>query len=171
MAGVTIAAGKAKRSTLMFFFKVPGGSTPAYELIGKGIEEASISQSAQIDSVTDILGNTETTLSSYEKSTDLDPVYVEGGNKFSEWLDDLEEKEGILDDAKATFLVVKAYKTSSATSYTAWEQEAIVELTDFGGDTKGVNAPCTLHWVGERKMGTFNPTTKTFTVGGGSEMV
>ena len=57
----------------------------------------------------------------------------------------------------------------SASTLHAWE--AIVELTDFGGDTKGVNAPCTLHWVGERKMGTFNPTTKTFTVGGGSEMV
>ena len=31
----------------------------------------------------------KTTLSSYEKTTDLDPIYVEGGNKFSEWLDNL----------------------------------------------------------------------------------
>lgn len=164
MAGATIAQGKAKRSDLMFFFKVPGGSTPVYELIGKGIEEASISQSAQIESTADILGNTETTLSSYEKTTDLDPIYVEGGVKFTEWLDELEEKEGILDDAEATFLVVKTYKSSGGDgTYTAWEQKAIVELTDFGGGTKGVNAPCTLHWIGSRTYGDFNPTTKTFT--------
>ena len=158
----TIKTGKAKRKDLAFFYKVPDGE-PAYEIIGKRIEEASISQSAEVESVTDILGNTETDLSSYEKTTDLDPVYMEGGNKFAEFLDNLEETNAILDDCKATFLVVKMYKTSTDSKYVAWEQDAIVELTEFGGDTKGVNMPCTLHWVGERTMGTFNPSTKQFT--------
>lgn len=162
MATATIATGKAQRKTLMLFFKSPGGS-PEYELIGRGIEEASISQSASVNAVADITGNTDVTLESYEKTTDLDPIYVTGGNKFSEWLDDLEEKEKILDDAKATFLVVKAYKTTEARKYVAWEQEAVVEITDFGGGVTGVNAPCTLHWCGERTYGTFDPTTKAFT--------
>lgn len=161
----TIKTGKAKRKDLAFFYKVPDGE-PAYEIIGKRIEEASISQSAEVESVTDILGNTETDLSSYEKTTDLDPVYMEGGNKFAEFLDNLEETNAILDDCKATFLVVKMYKTSTDSKYVAWEQDAIVELTEFGGDTKGVNMPCTLHWVGERTMGTFDPSTKQFTAGG-----
>lgn len=161
----TIKTGKAKRKDLAFFYKVPDGE-PAYEIIGKRIEEASISQSAEVESVTDILGNTETDLSSYEKTTDLDPVYMEGGNKFAEFLDNLEETNAILDDCKATFLVVKMYKTSTESKYVAWEQDAIVELTEFGGDTKGVNMPCTLHWVGERTMGTFDPSTKQFTAGG-----
>lgn len=161
----TIKTGKAKRKDLAFFYKVPDGE-PAYEIIGKRIEEASISQSAEVESVTDILGNTETDLSSYEKTTDLDPVYMEGGNKFAEFLDSLEETNAILDDCKATFLVVKMYKTSTDSKYVAWEQDAIVELTEFGGDTKGVNMPCTLHWVGERTMGTFDPSTKRFTADG-----
>ena len=155
----TIKTGKAKRKELAFFYKTEN----TLEIIGKGIEEASISPSAEIESVTDILGNTETTLSSYEKTTDLDPIYLEGGNKFSEWLDTLEETDAILDDAVGTFVVVKLYKTTEETKYVAWEQQAVVELTGFGGDTKGVNLPCTLHWKGERTMGTFNPSTKQFT--------
>ena len=158
----TIKTGKAKRKELAFFYK----TEDILEIIGKGIEEASISPSAEIESVTDILGNTETTLSSYEKTTDLDPIYLEGGNKFSEWLDTLEETDAILDDAVGTFVVVKLYKTTEETKYVAWEQQAVVELTGFGGDTKGVNLPCTLHWIGERTMGTFDPSTKQFTAGG-----
>lgn len=158
----TIKTGKAKRKELAFFYKTEN----TLEIIGKGIEEASISPSAEIESVTDILGNTETTLSSYEKTTDLDPIYLEGGNKFSEWLDTLEETDAILDDAVGTFVVVKLYKTTEETKYVAWEQQAVVELTGFGGDTKGVNLPCTLHWIGERTMGTFDPSTKQFTAGG-----
>ena len=161
----TIKSGKAKRKELAFFFK----TETELEIIGKGMEEASISPSATVESVNDILGNTETTLSSYEKTTDLDPIYVEGGNKFSEFLDNLEETNAILDDAVGTFVVVKMYKTTEETKYVAWEQKAIVELTGFGGDTKGVNAPCTLHWIGERTMGTFDPSTKQFTADGAEE--
>ena len=92
MMAATYATGKAQRKTLMFFFKVPGGSSPAYEIIGKGIEEAGISQSANVETVVDILGNTETTLDQYEKTTELDPIYVTGDSKFSQWLDEVEEK-------------------------------------------------------------------------------
>lgn len=158
----TIKTGKAKRKELAFFFK----TEDTLEIIGKGIEKASINPSATVESTNDILGNTETTLSSYEKTTDLDPIYVEGGNKFSEFLDNLEETNAILDDAVGTFVVAKMYKTAEDGKYVAWEQKAIVELTSFGGDTKGVNAPCTLHWTGERTMGTFDPSTKKFTADG-----
>ncbi len=162
MAGNTIAAGKAQRKELMLFYKVPGGS-PSYEIIGKDIEEAGISPSASVESKQNILGETSVILDSYEKTTDLDPIYVEGGNKFSERLDEIEEKELTLDEAKGTFLTVKTYKSSGAGKYVAWEQDAVVELTNFGGDTKGVSAPCTLHWCGPRTFGTFDPASKTFT--------
>ena len=65
--------------------------------------------------------------------------------------------------------MVKLYKTTEETKYVAWEQQAVVELTGFGGDTKGVNLPCTLHWIGERTMGTFDPSTKQFTADGAGE--
>lgn len=160
----TYTAGKAKRKDFALFYKP---ATGALELIGKGIEDASIKSGAKVDTKTDVTGSTETTLSSYEKTTDLDPIYIEGGVLFSQLLDDIEETEKILDDVKADFVIVKMYKTDG-TSYTAFQQTAVIELTSFGGDTNGVNVPCTLHWVGERTMGTFDPTTKAFTPATGS---
>ena len=157
----TIAAGKAKRKDFALFYEY--GTTPTYELIGKGIEETGIEQSANVETVTDITGVTETTLDKYEKTTELDPIRIEGGNKFSEFLDELEEQEKILDDTIANFMLVKLYKSTGTDAYVAWKQQAVVELTSFGGDTSGVNAPCTLHWIGPRTHGTFDPATKTFT--------
>ncbi len=160
----TYTAGKAKRKDFALFFvdeTVP--ASPVNELIGKGIEDTSISPSATVDTVNDVTGTTETTLSAYEKTMDLDPIYVTGGNKFSETLDKIEETGAILDDVIYPFIFVKMYKTTAADTYVAWKQDAVVEITGFGGDTKGVNAPCTLHFIGDRAMGTFNPTTKTFT--------
>lgn len=165
MSAATIATGKAKRKDFALFYKVPGG-TPIYEIIGKGIEDLSIKDGAKVDTKTDILGDTDAILSSHQKTTDLSPIYVVGGTKFSEFLDDLEENEKILDDTIATYLVVRLYKSTTVdtkTVYSAYEQQAVTEVTSIGGDITGVNVPCTLHWKGTRTYGTFDPTTKTFT--------
>lgn len=154
----TIDVGKQARKTFALFYSA---ETP--ELIGKGIEEISIEQSANVESTKDVTGTTDVTLDSYEKTTALEPIYIAGGNKFAERLDEIEEKELIGNDVIDTFIWVKMYKKTADGKYVAWKQSAVVELTSFGGDTKGVNAPCTLHWMGERTLGTFDPTTKTFT--------
>lgn len=163
MAG--IAKGKQKRKTFVLFY-APTGAVP--EAIGKGIEEMGIEQSPNVESVNDVLGNTTTDLDAYEKTTELDPIYIEGGVLFSERLDEIEEKELVLDDVVDDFLWVKLYKTTADGKYVAWKQQAVIELTSFGGGTKGINAPATLHWIGERTLGTFDPATKTFTPGDGA---
>lgn len=152
-----IANGKALRKHFALFY-VPDSTT--FEVIGKGIEEMSISQNANVETTADVLGNNETVIDKYEKSTDLDPIYVEGGNKFSEFLDEIEEQELTGDKLEKEFVWVKLYKPleGSINQYKAWKQKAIVELTDFGGDTKGVSAPCTLHWIGERIHGSVTVT-------------
>lgn len=161
MATSTITQGKAARKTFALFY---APSESEVELIGKGIEEMSIEQGAEVNTVNDVCGNSETSLDSYQKTTNLDPIYIVGGNKFSELLDEIEEYEKIGEDVEAEFVWVKMYKKAGTEgSYVAWKQKAVIELTSFGGDTKGVGAPCVLHWVGERDHGTFNPTTKTFT--------
>lgn len=153
----TINSGKALRKHFALFY-APDENT--FEIIGKGIEEMSISQNANVETTADVLGNNETVLDKYEKSTELDPIYVEGGNKFSEFLDEVEEKELTGDSLVKDFVWVKLYKPldQSTTQFKAWKQKAVVELTDFGGDTKGVSAPCTLHWIGERTHGSVTVT-------------
>lgn len=156
----TIETGKAKRKSFALFYL----DNDVLELIGRGIEELSISQGANVTTVKDITGVTETSLDGYEKTTDLEPIYVRGGDKFSELLDTIEEQELTGDDVIKEFVVAKAYKKTADGKYSAWKQSAVVELTSFGGDTSGVQCPATLHWVGERTHGTFDPTTKTFAV-------
>lgn len=155
----TIDKGKAQRKTFALFYS----DADTLELIGKGIEEISIEQGADISSKKDVTGSTDVSLNSYEKTTNLDPIYVSGGNKFSELLDEIEEKELVGDDVIKDFVCAKAYKKTADGKYVAWKQSAVIELTSFGGDTSGVQCPATLHWVGERTLGTFDPTTKKFT--------
>lgn len=155
----TIDMGKAPRKTFALFYS----DADTLELIGKGIEELSIEQGADVTSKKDVTGSTDVSLNSYEKTTKLDPIYVSGGNKFSELLDEIEEKELVGDDVIKDFVCAKAYKKTAEGKYVAWKQSAVIELTSFGGDTSGVQCPATLHWVGERTLGTFDPTTKKFT--------
>lgn len=155
----TIDAGKAARKTYALFYD--GGTSP--ELIGKGIEDLSIEQGADVTAVKDVIGETDVSVNGYEKTTSLEPIYIRGGNEFSEFLDEAEEYEYTGDDCVKPFIHVKAYKKTADGKYVAWRQNAAVEITSFGGDTSGVQCPATLHWMGERTHGTFDPATKTFT--------
>lgn len=152
-----IASGKALRKHFALFY---ASDANTLEIIGKGIEDMSIAPNANVETTSDILGNNETILDKYEKSTDIDPIYVEGGNKFSEFLDEIEERELTGDAVVKEFIWVKLYKplSGSTTKFKAWKQKAVVELTNFGGDTKGVSAPCTLHWIGGRTHGSVTVT-------------
>lgn len=156
----TITKGKQERRSFALLFEA---AETEHELIGKGIEEIAIEQGADVESKKDVTGSTNTELSGYEKTTALDPIYIAGGVKFSELLDDIEENELIGDDVVHPFIWVKTYKTDSTGKCAAWRQNAVIELTSFGGGIKGVNAPCTLHWIGEREHGTYDPATKKFT--------
>lgn len=156
---VTIDTGKQARHTFALFYTVDTTS----ELIGAGIEEIAIEQGAEVTKVPDVTGNTATSLDSYEKTTTLDPVYISGGVKFAELLDNIEENDLIGNDVVKSFLWVKTYKKTTDGKYVAWKQNAVIEITSFGGGVKGVNAPCTLHWFGPRTHGTYDPATKVFT--------
>lgn len=155
----TIDAGKAARKSYALFYD--GADTP--ELIGKGIEELSIEQGADVTTTKDITGCTEVSVNGYEKTTSLEPIYIRGGDKFSELLDDMEEYEYTGDDCIQPFIHVKSYKKTADGKYRAWRQNAVIEITSFGGDTSGVQCPATLHWTGEREHGVFDPAAKKFT--------
>jgi len=65
---------------------------------------------------------------------------------------------------KTTVLEVHLWETSGAEgSFVAYSEEAIIEVSSYGGDTTGYQIPFNVHHTGNRKKGTFNVTTKTFT--------
>lgn len=54
--------------------------TPEWQIVGVGVEDSSIEYNPDTESVTDILGITETTLNKLEVSQSLEPMTVRGGS-------------------------------------------------------------------------------------------
>lgn len=59
------------------------GGTPEWQIIGVGVEDSSIEYNPDTETVTDILGITETTVNKFETAQSLEPMTVRGGSKLA----------------------------------------------------------------------------------------
>lgn len=168
----TYATGEAKRKDFMTFWVVDGNAENVakanLEIIGKGVEDMPISQNATTEESDDVLGNHNFSITSYAKSMTVDPMKVSGDSKYSQKLDELEENQATLDELELLYLCVKRYKTDSSGNMRAWLQKGVVEITDFAPGLEGVSGTHTIHYVGDRTLGSVNPTTMVFTADGAS---
>ena len=140
----------------------PGGEA-AYERLGKDLEEYSPELSAEVESKKNILGETSILISSYEKTGAVEPFYAEKDSALFARLQAIIDDSLVLDDLKTDVVEVKLWEAESSGAYPAIREEAIIEVTSYGGDTTGYQIPFTLHYTGVKTKGTFNPATKTFT--------
>ena len=138
-------------------------STPEYVRLGKDLEEYSAEMSANVNSKQNILGDTSTVIDGYEITASVEPYYAESGDALFEKLQGIIDERKTLDDLKTTVIEVHLWETETSGAYPAYKEDAIIEVTSYGGDTTGYQIPFTLHYVGNRVSGTFNPTTKAFT--------
>lgn len=126
-----------------------------WEIVGRKIEDLSLEMNPNVETLTDITGLTQTTLDKYEKQTSVSPYYARRDSKMSEWLYNVVRNEKTLSDVEKTFLCVNIFAGADG-SYDAWTQKAIVAVQSYGGDTKGVQIPYTLYWIGEKTFGTVS---------------
>ena len=94
---------KIARKYLAHFINaaLPNAEAPAYERLGKDLEEYSVEMSAQVDKKKNILGETSINISSYEKSASVEPYYAEQGTAMFERLQAIIDGDLVLDDLKA----------------------------------------------------------------------
>lgn len=139
--------------------------TPVYELLGDGIEEMVIEMGANVQKTRDITGKTKTFIDGYEKSQAVEPYKANDGSKMFERLQDIVDNNKVLDALKTTVIDVHLWKKAGegTTSFEAIREEAVIEVTSYGGDTSGYQLPFTLHRTGVITKGTFDTSTKTFT--------
>ena len=126
-----------------------------WEIVGRKIEDLSLEMNPNVETLTDITGLTQTTLDKYEKQTSVSPYYARRDSKMSEWLYNVVRNEKTLSDVEKTFLCVNIFAGADG-SYDAWTQKAIAAVQSYGGDTKGVQIPYTLYWIGEKTFGTVS---------------
>lgn len=166
------AESEAKRKDFMTFWVIDGDvdniTKTNLEIIGKGVEDMPISQSANTEETDDVLGNHQFSVTSYAKSMTVDPLKVSGASKYSQKIDELEETQATLDELELTYLCVKRYKTDASGNMRAWVQKGVVEITDFAPGLEGVSGTHTIHYVGDRTLGVVNPETMAFTPDGAS---
>ena len=166
MADIAFKAGtgRIKREEFKLFADVGASDSPEWELQGGRIEDMSLEMNPNVETVTDVTGVTETTLDKYEKQTSVSPYYAKRDSKMAAWLYNVVRDEKTLSDVEKTFCVVNIFVGSDG-AYDAWTQKGVVAVQSFGGDTKGLQIPYNIHWIGEKVFGTaaISNGTMTFT--------
>ena len=130
--------GKIQRKMVMHFVNVETTDKPEWERIGKGIEELTREMNNNVESTTDITGETDVEVTLGNQTTSVEPFKARRESKLFQKLykiytDDLE-----LSDVEMEFLEVSIFDEISEGVYAAIKQKGAVDLKSFGGPTTGV---------------------------------
>lgn len=145
---------------------MPGSSpgTPNYVRLGEDLEEYSPEMSAEVNKKKNILGQTKTDLTGYEKSGSVEPYYAVKGDSLFDRLQDIVDRCLVLDDCNTTVVEVHLWEEKVETKgYPAVKDDAVIEVVSYGGDSTGYQIPFNLHYKGAPVKGFFDPETKAFT--------
>lgn len=155
---------KIKRMFMAHFIDAAEpGSTAEYVRLGKDLEEFNVEMNANVESKNNILGETSVTLDSYQPQASAEPYYAVVGDPLFDRLQAIIDDRQTLDDLKTTVVEVHLWDEETSGSYVAYQEEAIIEVSSYGGDTTGYQIPFNLHHTGNRVKGTFAVATKKFT--------
>lgn len=162
--------GRVKRKFMAHFIdsESPTASKPVYVRLGKDLEEFNVEMNANVEKKTNIFGETTVTLDSYQPQSSADPYYAEIGDPMFERLQNIIDERQTLDDLKTSIVEVHLWEEDSSEtgSYVAYKEDAIIEVSSYGGDTTGYQIPFNVHHTGNRVKGKFTLATKTFTADG-----
>lgn len=159
--------GKIKRKFMAHYIDAaaPKAETANYVRLGDDLEEYNVEMNANVETKNNILGDTSVNLDSYQPQASAEPYYAVAGDPLFERLQGIIDERQTLDDLKTTVVEVHLWEEDSTTSgsYVAYQEEAIIEISSYGGDYTGYQIPFNVHHTGGRVKGKFALTTKTFT--------
>lgn len=139
------------------------GEEASYERLGQDLEEFSPELAAQVETKKNILGESSVLISGYEKTAAVEPFYAQEGSALFTRLQAIIDGDLTLDALKADVVDVKLWESDDTGAYPAVKEGVYIEVTSYGGDVTGYQIPFTLHYTGQKEMGSFNLSTRTFT--------
>ena len=161
---------KAERKYLAHYLDAAFDTSYAaaeYVRLGKDLEEFSVELNPDVETSKNILGENSVKHSGYDASSDADPVYYEYDDALTEKMMEIAMLRKTGDACKTSYVEVLLKPTENApTVIRAVREDVIVVPNSYGGDTSGVQVPITVHFAGNRVVGTFDLETKKFTEGG-----
>lgn len=162
-----MATGKVKRSLFRTFINIGTIVAPDYALLGEGITTGEIQYNPQTLEETYIHEDSGVTeIESYRPTMPIEASCINGDEVF-EFVDALRKERAVLEDAKTDIVNVWLYEVATLGEYPAEKQDVSIQIDSFGGaggETNKINF--TINFLGDPVVGTFNPTTAVFSLGG-----
>jgi len=150
--------GKIKRKFMANFIDSATSGTAAYVRLGTDLEESNVEMNANI------LGETSVSIDSYQPQASVEPYYAVVGDPLFARLQKIVDERQTLDDLKTSVVEVHLWEDAGAAdTYVAYKEDAMIEISSYGGDTTGYQIPFNVHLTGNRVKGKFVLATKTFT--------
>lgn len=125
---------KAARRLLKTYVNVGDSTTPDWFLVGRGVEDSAIELNPETETVTDILGITETSVTKWEPAQSFEPFTVRGGSKLAFKLHEawVNKQPELLSQFEV--LVVYSYVGEEAEGYEAeLQKNCTINVTSIGG--------------------------------------
>ena len=147
------------------------GKETNYVRLGEHLTELSVEMNPNVETSSNILGETTATLNGYEVSASVDTFHISHDEALSEKLMEIIDNELTGDAVRTTVVDVwlKPGETPDAAPVVvkAIRREVVVAVQSYGGDTSGVQIPFSLSGATNRTKGTFDLETKKFTASSG----
>ena len=162
-----MAETKVKRSKLAIFLDTSGGEeTAEWALIGNGVTEQTIEYNPTTSDEVYIHQDSGTVdVESYKPNIPTPMTAIKGDPVF-DYVDGLRKTRAIGADARTKICIVYLYETETTGAYPAEQNECSIQIDDFGGaGGESATINFTINLIGDAVVGTFNPTTKSFTEG------
>lgn len=159
---MTMAAGtKFKRQFLAHYIDSSFGSeTASYLRLGKDLEEFSIEMNPDVESKSNILGESTTNVKGYQPQATVESFYAYKGDALFEHLAKCLNGRETGSELETT--VVDVLVDSEGTIEWAYRENVIVVPSSIGG-SDGVQIPFDIYYNGNRISGTWDMKTKSFT--------
>lgn len=152
-----------ERKLMAHYIDASTTSVADYVRLGKDLEELTVEMNAEVESKSNILGESSTVVKGYQPQFGVEPYYATIGDSLFEKLQDIIDNRRTGDALKTSILEVHLWEEDEETSdYVAYKEDAIIEVISNGGDTAGYQIPFNVHLTGNRQKGTFEVTNKIF---------
>ena len=155
---------KADRKLEMHFVNMGTSEAPDWEILGYGVEDATMSFNHDVSTVVDILGISHTDVSAAKPQLDLDPMNIRGGQKLSAKLLDIERRNAVSELSEFEVLNVHAYMGEESAFLAEKHVNCTIVPQSLGGSSY-VGMPLNVHLSNDKVLGTatINDGKATFT--------
>ena len=152
---------KAERKLLVTAVNVgdsisDNSGTPEWQVVGAGVEDSSIEFNPDQETVTDILGITETTVNKFETSQDLEPMTIRGGSKLAVKLYNQIKYKRMSEFSMYEVMQIHAYVGDDTNGYEAEVHKNCTLTPQSVGGSSYVDMPININYSNDKVHGTVN---------------